>query len=158
MAETLLKYYVYDRTVKEQLAGVNVRSDDHGRYVRMTLKQAQYWLDQGTIGLKPISALSSTRQGTLNQLSGGKLDGYAASAAEIVAGGADYAADDTITLSDGVVLTVTAVDGSGAVTGVTITDDGFTRTLPTNPVAETATSGGGDGLATFNLTWIPATE
>ena len=75
----------------------------------------------------------------------------AANITSIGAGGAGYAINDTITLADGVVVTVTNV-AAGAVTAANITTPGSATILPTNPVAQVSTSGGGSG-ATFNLNW-----
>lgn len=69
----------------------------------------------------------------------------------IAAGGAGYAVGDTITLANGVILTV-ATESAGAVTAVTITDAGSASTLPSNPRPQVSSSGGGTG-ATFNLAW-----
>jgi len=78
-------------------------------------------------------------------------------AAAIVAGGASYAVGHTISLGNGVVLTVATVN-AGAVTGVTIANPGsITGTAPVNPVAQVSSSGGGTG-ATFNLTWVDVAD
>jgi hypothetical protein len=79
-----------------------------------------------------------------------------AGTASVQAGGSGYAVNDTITLAGGtttqaVVLKVTSVSG-GAVTGVIIQTAGNYSAVPSNPVAQAATSGGGTG-ATFNMTW-----
>lgn len=71
--------------------------------------------------------------------------------APVNAGGAGYAVNDTISLSNGVILTVATV-AAGAVATVTITNPGSAATLPANPVAQVSSSGGGTG-ANFNLTW-----
>lgn len=72
----------------------------------------------------------------------------------VAAGGSGYNAADTVTLSNGVVLTVLTVTGGppGAVATVSITSLGSTGTIPANPVAQVSSSGAGTG-ATFNLTW-----
>jgi hypothetical protein len=75
-------------------------------------------------------------------------------AAAAAAGGSGYVANDTITLGNGVVVTVATLT-AGAVATVTITNGGSisaTTTPPANPVAQVSTSGAGTG-ATFNLTW-----
>ena len=71
----------------------------------------------------------------------------------VAAGGTGYAINDTITLSNGVVLKVTAVT-TGAVTTATVQTAGSLTTgaVPTNPVAQVSSSGAGTG-ATFNLVW-----
>lgn len=80
------------------------------------------------------------------------------SAVAIVTGGMGYALNDTITLAGGVysqrvILTVTTVMG-GAVSGVSIANQGAYSVLPANPVAQGSTSGGGSG-ASFALTFNP---
>jgi hypothetical protein len=77
-------------------------------------------------------------------------------AAAVAAGGTGYALNDTITLgANGVYATlkVTSVS-SGAVTAVTVQNavQVQTKFLPTNPVPQVLSSGGGTG-ATFNVTW-----
>jgi hypothetical protein len=74
-----------------------------------------------------------------------------------VAGGSGYVANDTITLTGGsssvaTILTVTSVDGGGAVTGVSVSTPGNYTVLPTSPVAQGSTSGSGTG-ATFTVLW-----
>lgn len=73
--------------------------------------------------------------------------------AAVAAGGSGYAVGNTITLSNGVVLTVASVT-SGAVAMATITIAGSLATgaTPANPVAQVSTNASGTG-ATFNLTW-----
>lgn len=72
--------------------------------------------------------------------------------AAIAAAGSGYVTGDTITLPNGVVLTVTAT--SGAITALTVTNAGSLTagSIPTNPVAPSSTSGAGTG-ATVTLTW-----
>lgn len=77
--------------------------------------------------------------------------------AVVAAGGSTYAVGNTITLANGVVLTVLTISGT-AVATVAITTAGslaYPTTPPTNPVAQVSTSGSGTG-ATFNLTWAYA--
>lgn len=67
--------------------------------------------------------------------------------------GAGFAVNDTLTLTGGTfttaaVLTVTAVNGSGAITNVSVTTGGSYTALPANPLAYT-TNGSGTG-ATIN--------
>jgi hypothetical protein len=76
------------------------------------------------------------------------------SVAVVAAGGTAYAVGNTISLGNGVVVTVATLT-STAVATVTVTNPGSipsTATPPTNPVAQVSTSGSGTG-ATFNLTW-----
>lgn len=67
-------------------------------------------------------------------------------------GGTGYATGDTITLPNGVVLTVTAT--AGVITSLTVTNAGSITggAAPTNPVAPSSTSGAGTG-ALVNLVW-----
>lgn len=71
--------------------------------------------------------------------------------ATVAAGGATYAVGNTITLANGVVLTVATLNVT-AVATVTITNPGIATTIPGNPQAQVSTSGSGTG-ATFNLAW-----
>jgi hypothetical protein len=71
--------------------------------------------------------------------------------AVVAAGGTGYAVGNTITLPNGVVLTVATLAVT-AVATVTITNPGSVTTPPVNPVAQSSSSGAGTG-ATFNLTW-----
>lgn len=68
-------------------------------------------------------------------------------------GGAGYAANDLITLPNGVIIKVLTVT-SGAVATMSIQNAGSIGggAVPTNPVAQISTTGVGTG-ATFNLTW-----
>jgi phage tail sheath gpL-like len=77
--------------------------------------------------------------------------------AVVAAGGTGYVVGNTITLANGVVLTVLTVT-TGAVATVAITNPGNypAGTPPTNPQAQVATSGSGTG-ATFTLTWVTST-
>ena len=80
-----------------------------------------------------------------------------------VAGGQDYEAGNTITMSgagwsQALVITVDSVDGGGAILTFTVTQAGRrTVAVPANPVGGTTAQGTGldanGQLATFNLTW-----
>lgn len=72
-------------------------------------------------------------------------------AAAVQAGGTGYVVGNTITLGNGVVVTV-ATAPAGVIATVTITNPGSVVTPPANPVAQVSTNGPGTG-ATFNLTW-----
>jgi hypothetical protein len=75
----------------------------------------------------------------------------AVSAAPAAGGaGTGYTTGDTITLPNGVVLTVTAT--AGAITGLAVTNAGSVVNAPKNPNVPLATSGGGSG-AMINLSW-----
>jgi len=75
--------------------------------------------------------------------------------AAVVAGGTGYAVGNTLTVVGGLgqldtELTVTTIGGSGAITGVSISNAGQYAEIPTNPVSVT---GGAGSAATFNLTF-----
>lgn len=76
---------------------------------------------------------------------------FGAISAVVVSGGTSYGVGDTITLSNGVVLTVLTRSGS-AVATVSVTNPGSAAPIPSNPVAQAGTSGAGTG-ATFTVTW-----
>jgi Protein of unknown function (DUF4054) len=109
--------------------------------------QVNYWLQ--------IAAL------LLNQDRFGAPAPFQESTATIQSAGANYAAGDTINLAGGTynaaaVITVNTVDGSGAITGFSVTNLGQYTVVPQNPVAQNTTSGVGTG-ASFNLTWVSGT-
>jgi hypothetical protein len=73
----------------------------------------------------------------------------------VTAAGTGYTAGDTLAVVGGIgtittELTVSTVDMSGGITGVTITNAGQYSTAPTNPVSVT---GGAGSAATFNITF-----
>ena len=74
----------------------------------------------------------------------------------IATAGTNYAVNDTVTVLGGVygttpaTYTVTSIGGSGAVTGLTLTNAGTYTSVPANP-ASTSSSGNGTGL-TLTLT------
>lgn len=77
----------------------------------------------------------------------------AVSATVVNGGTSGYANGDTITLTNGVVLTVASVS-SGVVATVTVSTAGaFTGQVATNPVAQASTSGSGVGTPTFNVAY-----
>jgi hypothetical protein len=87
-----------------------------------------------------------------NKIVGGNQN---VSAAAVAAGGSGYAVGNTITLANGVVLTVATLSVS-AVATVTVTSGGNIpagQSPPANPQAQVSTNGAGTG-ATFNLTWV----
>lgn len=78
------------------------------------------------------------------------------SSATIAAGGTGYAVGNEITLAGGVnqaaaVVTVSSVS-AGVITAVTVTIPGIYTTNPTNPAAQSSTTGTGTG-ATFTGSW-----
>ena len=75
--------------------------------------------------------------------------------AAINGAGTGYHVNDVLTFVGGTFsvagqVTVVTVDGSGAITGITLTEDGVYSAIPTNPVEVT---GGNGTSATFTLTW-----
>ena len=78
-----------------------------------------------------------------------------AASVAVNAAGTGYAVGNTLTVVGGLgqldtELTVSTVDGSGGVTGVTISNAGQYAEIPANPVSVT---GGAGSAATFNLTF-----
>ncbi|MCE9565835.1 MAG: hypothetical protein K8U57_27740 [Planctomycetes bacterium] len=77
----------------------------------------------------------------------------AVSATVVNQGTSGYTVSDTITLTNGVVLTVASVS-SGRVATVTVSTPGaFTGQVATNPVAQASTSGSGVGTPTFTVAY-----
>lgn len=112
---------------------------------------AQQWLAQNpTVNKVFITVGHGTNNLILDALG---ILSLQVSGAVPVAGGSGYAVNDTITLANGIVLTVTAVS-AGAITAVSVTTPGNVSypNVQANPAAQTATSGSGTG-ATFTLSW-----
>jgi hypothetical protein len=89
-------------------------------------------------------------------MSGVEQQNYEATAVTITAAGTGYAVGNTLTVVGGigsiaVELTVATVNGTGGITGITITNAGNYTTVPTNPVSVT---GGAGSSATFTLTFV----
>jgi len=86
---------------------------------------------------------------------------FAKAVSSVAAGGSGYAVGNVLTVQGGTVLTsfpaaqieVTAVDGSGAITGARIRSPGFYTSPPASPASGAGGAGSG---ATFNLTWSGA--
>lgn len=106
---------------------------------------------QGVIELDSGHPATSTGSCTITITDGGSPLGVTTAA--ISAAGSGYSPGNILTVSGGTAtapaqLLVTTVDGSGAVTGVSVSDGGLYTVLPANPASVT----GGDGSgATFNL-------
>ena len=86
-------------------------------------------------------------------LSGVEPQEAEAVSAAIVAAGTGYAVGNTLTVAGGLgqldtELTVTTINGSGGITGISISNAGQYTEIPTNPVSVT---GGAGSAATFNL-------
>jgi hypothetical protein len=62
------QYYVLDPHVGAYLGGVSVEASGSGRVVRMSPAQAQYFVDHGTIGERPMSELSAAEQEVIRQM------------------------------------------------------------------------------------------
>lgn len=77
---------------------------------------------------------------------------FGALSVAVSAGGVNYVAGDTITLSNGVVLQVATLAGSAVATATVVTVGTVSTTMPANPVAQVSSSGAGTG-ATFTVTW-----
>lgn len=99
---------------------------------------------------------------TCNSLTGGNpVIAFNINGISLASGGSGYAVSDVLTLplgaatGDPATVTVTAVDGGGAITAFTVTTRGFvtSATAPTTPAS--ATGGTGTG-ASFNLTMTTA--
>ena len=89
-------------------------------------------------------------------MSGVEPQNYTATDATIVAGGSGYTAGDTLQIVGGirsapVELTVSTVDGSGAITDVQVTNAGNYTTLPADPASVT---GGSGSSATFSVDFL----
>lgn len=78
--------------------------------------------------------------------------------ATLVSAGSSYAAGNVLTISGGTgtsaTITVNTVDGSGAITGYTVTNRGSYSVLPT--YAPATVTGGTGSSATFYLSWSQA--
>jgi hypothetical protein len=79
---------------------------------------------------------------------------FVSSVSAVASGGASYEVDDVLTVVGGTAstaatLTVTEVT-DGAITAVTVSEDGAYSVVPTNPVSVT---GGSGSEATFTLAW-----
>ena len=86
-------------------------------------------------------------------LSGVEPQEAEAVSAAIVAAGTGYAVGNTLTVAGGLgqldtELTVTTINGSGGITGISISNAGQYTEIPTNPASVT---GGAGSAATFNL-------
>lgn len=115
----------------------NDAAGNNPRYVRVAATAAAY--------VKLGSGGGATATSRLKALS-----------AAVNTAGSGYAVDDTITLTGGtatedIVLIVTGETG-GAIDTVDVQTAGVYSAIPSNPVSQGATSGGGSG-ADFNITW-----
>ena len=135
-----------DRLIMALLAGVATPASANAVTVLGAITPGTGFTNVSTVTIAPTG-------GTGSGATVMPLSLKAVSAAVVNGGTSGFAVSDTITLSNGVVLTVSSVS-SGVVTGVTVSTAGaFTGQLATNPVAKTATSGAGVGTPTFNLAY-----
>jgi hypothetical protein len=72
----LQKFYIYDPAVTpgDEFGGHIVRKDDKGVHVLIVSQQAQYWIDQGLLGQKPLGELSDTAKAFLKQITRGRSE------------------------------------------------------------------------------------
>lgn len=96
-----------------------------------------------TVSLAPVGGTGSGLSALATSLK--------AVSATLANAGSGYAANDTINLGNGVVVTVNTVN-AGAIATFTVTSGGSVANAPANPVAQASTSGSGTG-AKFNLSW-----
>lgn len=100
-----------------------------------------------------LTEILTVSGGTATVAASFEVSALGVSASAINAGGTGYVASEELTVVGGTgtaaILTISTVDGSGTITGISVTTDGSYTTLPTNPVSVTGGSGSG---ATFNLT------
>jgi hypothetical protein len=70
------KYYIYDPAVNpgDELGGLRVKKDDKGTHVLASIIQIRYWIDQGLLGEKPVSELSSAAKNLLKQITRGRSE------------------------------------------------------------------------------------
>jgi hypothetical protein len=78
------------------------------------------------------------------------LVGWPVITATVSAGGSGYAVNNTITMPNGTVLKVATISGSAVATVTIPTPGNWGCNTPSNPVAQSSSSGGGTG-ATFTL-------
>jgi len=105
-------------------------------------------VDPSMAGL-PVLGLPALLVGTM-------IVGSSSVASAVVAsGGVGYAVGNTISLANGVILTVLTL-ATTAVATVSVTNPGNASVVPSNPQAQVTSNGAGTG-ATFTLTWAPAT-
>lgn len=64
-------YHVYDRRILD-VAGKPIKEDGEVRTVNLTAQEAQYLIDQGSIGIIPEADLSDPAFYTLKQMRGDK--------------------------------------------------------------------------------------
>jgi len=68
------KYYFYDPSVREgdEIGGYRVQKDDDGLHVKSSPTWAQYYIDQGMMGMNPLSKLPEKQKKFLAQTTRGR--------------------------------------------------------------------------------------
>jgi len=68
------KYFIYDPSVREgdELGGIRVQKDDDGLHVKSSPMWAQYFIDQGLMGMDPLSKLKEKSKKFLAQTTRGR--------------------------------------------------------------------------------------
>jgi len=104
-------------------------------------------------GYTSVPALSIAAPTGVNPVQATAAASLLAISGTLGAAGSGYAANDTINLSNGVVIKVLTVS-TGAIATFSVLNGGSlaSGSTPANPVAQVSTSGSGTG-GTFNLTW-----
>jgi hypothetical protein len=139
-----------DRLLFGMLSGVATPASANAVTLLGSITPGTGFTNIGTISIAPTG-------GTGSGLTVAPLSLKAVSATVVGQGTSGFAVSDTITLSNGVVLTVATVS-SGKVATVTVATAGsFTGQVATNPVSQVSTSGAGVGITTFNVSYGLAT-
>jgi len=71
---TLQPYFVYDPNVGDELGGSRVFEGKDGRHILANPQMAQYWIDQGLLGLEPLSKLKDSAKQLLSQVTRGRSE------------------------------------------------------------------------------------
>jgi hypothetical protein len=69
------KFYVYDTAVREgnEIGGIRVQKDDDGLHVKASPSWAQYFIDQGMMGMLPQSKLKEPQKKMIAQVTRGRF-------------------------------------------------------------------------------------
>lgn len=132
-----------DRLQLGMLANVPVTASANAVTALGAITPGQGFTSINTVSLAPVGGVGSGLTAVATSLK--------AVSATLANAGAGYAANDTINLAGGVVVTVNTVN-AGAIATFTVTGGGSATTTPANPIAQASTSGAGTG-ARFNLSW-----
>jgi hypothetical protein len=135
-----------DRLLMGLVAGVAFAASANSVTALGTITPGTGFTNINTVSIAPTGGTGSGATAVPTSLK-------AVSATVVGQGTSGFAVNDTITLSNGVVLTVASVS-SGKVATVTVSTAGaFTGQVAINPVSQTATSGSGVGTTTFNVAY-----